>query len=172
VEHGCITLALDKHRRPIQVSTFRWSSAETAWVGFPVESHVVGPRGELGEFGLDHALLGLCVGGAGELQVQYGKAARRITSLPGRFSLLGSGFEQKPVTWTGVREMLFVAIGAEQLEHLIGQDPNVHFGGGPERRFLGPESSLTGFPKDDGHDAQAVPKHTLMLAVDGSIEEK
>jgi AraC family transcriptional regulator len=123
VGHGCITLALDKHRRPIQVSTFRWSSAETAWAGFPVESHVVGPRGELGEFGLDHALLGLCVGGAGELQVQYGKAARRITSLPGRFSLLGSGFEQKPVTWTGVREMLFVAIGAEQLEHLIGQDP-------------------------------------------------
>ena len=123
MEHGCITLALDKHRRPIQVSTFRWSSAETAWAGFPVESHVVGPRGELGEYGIDDAILGLCVGGAGKLQVQYGKALRRITSLPGRFSLLGPGFEQKPVAWTGVREMLFVAIGAEQLEHLMGQDP-------------------------------------------------
>jgi AraC family transcriptional regulator len=123
VQHGCITLALDKRRRPIEVSTFRWSSAETEWAGFPVESHIVGPRGELGEYGIDHALLGLCVGGAGKLQVQYGKALRRITSLPGRFSLLGAGFEQKPVTWTGVREMLFVAIGAEQFEHLVGHDP-------------------------------------------------
>jgi len=123
VQHGCITLALDKRRRRIEVRTFRWSSAETAWAGFPVESHVVGPRGELGEYGIDHALLGLCVGGAGKLQVRYGKAVRRVTSLPGRFSLLGPGFEQKPVAWTGVREMLFVAIGAEQLEHLIGQDP-------------------------------------------------
>jgi len=63
------------------------------------------------------------VRGVGKLQVQYGKALRRITSLPGRFSLLGPGFEQKPVAWTGVREMLFVAIGAQQLEHLVGQEP-------------------------------------------------
>jgi AraC family transcriptional regulator len=116
-------LALDKRHRPIEVSTFRWSSAETAWPGFPVESHVLGPRGELGEYGLDHALLGLCVGGSGKMQVQYGRAVRRLTSLPGRFTLLGPGFEQKPVAWSGMREMLFVAIGAEQLERLIGHDP-------------------------------------------------
>ena len=116
-------MAVDKHHRPIEISACRWSSAETAWAGFPVESHVVGPRGELGEYGIDDALLGLCVGGVAKLQVQYGKAVRRVTSLPGRFSLLGPGFEQKPIAWSGTREMLFVSIGAGQLEHLIGHDP-------------------------------------------------
>jgi AraC family transcriptional regulator len=122
VQHGYVALALDKRHRPIRVSAFRWSSADTAWAGFPVESHVLGPRGELGEYGIDHALLGLCVGGVGKLQVRYGKAVRHLISLPGRFSLLGPGFEQKPLAWFGTREMLFVAISAEQLERLMGRD--------------------------------------------------
>ena len=125
MQHGCIALAMDKHHRPIEISAFRWSSAETAWAGFPPESHVLGPRGELGEYGIDHALLGLCVGGVGKLQVKYGKAVRRVTSVPGRFSLLGPGFEQKPLAWSGTREMLFVAIGAEQLERFMGHDPDL-----------------------------------------------
>ena len=126
MQHGCVALAVDKHHRPIEISTFRWSSGgETAWAGFPVESHVLGPRGQLGEFGIDHALLGLCVGGVGKIQIRDWKAVRRVTSLPGRFSLLGQGFEQKPVAWSGTREMLFVAIGAEQLERFMSQDPDL-----------------------------------------------
>jgi AraC family transcriptional regulator len=62
------------------------------------------------------------VSGVGKLQVRYGKAVRHLTSLPGRFSLLGPGFEQKPLAWAGTREMLFVEIGAERLERLMGRD--------------------------------------------------
>lgn len=123
--HGCIALAVDKRHRPIQMSTCRWSSAETEWAGFPIESHVLGPRGQLGEYGMDHALLGLCLGGMGELQVRDGKTVRRVTSSPGRFSLLGQGFEQKPLAWSGTREMLYVVIGAEQLERLVSHDSDL-----------------------------------------------
>jgi AraC family transcriptional regulator len=125
VQHGCIALAVDKRHRPIESSTFRWSSAETEWAGFPVESHVLGPRGQLNEYGIDHALLGLCLGGTGELQVRDGKAVRRVTSSPGRFSLLGQGFEQKPLAWSGTREMLYVAIGAEQLKRFMSHDSDL-----------------------------------------------
>jgi AraC family transcriptional regulator len=117
-----IALAVDKRDRPIEISAFRWSSAKTAWSGFPVEAHTLGPSGHLGEFGLDHVLLGLCVGGMGKLQVGDGKTVRRMTSLPGRFTLLGRGFEQNPLTWSGTREMLYVAIGAEQLERFMRHD--------------------------------------------------
>lgn len=122
VQHGCIALAVDKCHRPIEISTFQWSSAATEWAGFPVESHVLGPRGQLGEFGIDHALLGLCLHGIGELQVRDGKVVRHVTSSPGRFSLLGEGFEQKPLAWSGTREMLYVAIDAARLEHFMSHD--------------------------------------------------
>ena len=125
VQHGRIALAVDKHHRPIEISAFRWSSAATPWAGFPVESHVLGPRGRLAEFGIDHALLGLCVGGTAKLQVHDGKAVRSLTSSPGRFSLLGRGFEQKAVAWSGTREMLFVAMGADQLERFTRHDMNL-----------------------------------------------
>jgi AraC family transcriptional regulator len=117
-------LAVDKHHRPIEISTFRWSSLKTAWAGFPLESHVLGPRGQLGEYGIDHALLGLCVGGMGMMQIRDGKATRCVLSSPGRFTLLGQGFEQKPVAWSGTREMLYVAIGAEQLDRFMSHDPD------------------------------------------------
>ena len=117
-----IALAVDKRDQPIEISTFRWSSAKTTWSGFPVEGHTLGPRGQLGEFGIDYALLGLCVGGIGQVQVGKGKVVRRVTSLPGRFTLLGRGFEQKPLEWSGTREMLYVAIGAEQLERFMRHD--------------------------------------------------
>jgi AraC family transcriptional regulator len=124
VQHGCIALAVDRHHRPIEISTFRWSSAETPWSGFPVESHVLGPRRQLGEYGIDHVLLGLCVGGIARLQVRDGKVVRRVISSPGRFSLFGQGFEQKLFAWSGTREMLFVAIGAEQLERFMSHAPD------------------------------------------------
>jgi AraC family transcriptional regulator len=87
-----------------------------------MEAHTLGPRGHLGEFGLDHALLGLCVSGIGQVQVGVGKKARRVTSLPGRFTLLGRGFEQKPLVWSGMREMLYVAISPELLERYMRHD--------------------------------------------------
>jgi len=117
-----IALAVDKRDRPIEIGAFRWTSAETAWSGFPVEAHTLGPHGYLGEFGLDHVLLGLCVAGRGQIQVGVGKKARRMASSPGRFTLLGRGFEQKPLVWSGTREMLYVAIGPELLERFMRDD--------------------------------------------------
>ena len=83
---------------------------------------MLGPRGQLSEYGIDHALLGLCVGGSGKMKVRDGKSVRTVTSSPLRFSLLGRGFEQKPVEWSGTREMLFVAMGVEQLERFMRHD--------------------------------------------------
>jgi AraC-like DNA-binding protein len=120
--HGCFALAMDTRHRPIEISTFRWSSVETAWAGFPVESHVLGPRGELGEFGTEHVLLGLCVSGLGKMQIRDGKVVRRATSSPGRFTLLCRGYEQKPLSWSGIREMLYVSIGTAQLQGFTGRD--------------------------------------------------
>ncbi len=114
-----LSIAMDKRHRPIEISTFRWSSAESIWADYPVESQVLESHGEPGEYGLDHVLVGLCVGGTGKVRGRYGKFVRRRTSIPGRFSLLGRGFEQKSIAWSGTREMLFVAIGAEQLDRFI-----------------------------------------------------
>ena len=58
----------------------------------------------------------------GQIQVGVGNKARRVASLPGRFTLLGRGFEQKPLVWSGTRKMLYVAIGAEQLERFMRHD--------------------------------------------------
>jgi len=76
----------------------------------------------LTECGIDNPLLGLCVAGTGKLQVRDGKTVRHLTSSPGRFSLLCRGFTQKPVTWSGSREMLYVAINVDQLERLMRHD--------------------------------------------------
>jgi AraC family transcriptional regulator len=123
VRHGYAALGVtDARHRPIEFSALQWSSAATSWAGFPVESHVLWPQGELTEYGIDHALLGLCVAGTGKLQVRDGKTVRHLTSSPGRFSLLGRGFEQKPVTWSGSREMLYVAIRVDQLERFMRHD--------------------------------------------------
>src|SRR5258708_22506889 len=62
VQHGSVALGItDTRHRPIEISALRWSSAATSWAGFPVESHVLQPRGQLDDYGIDHALLGLCV---------------------------------------------------------------------------------------------------------------
>jgi len=98
-----MALALDARHRPIEISARRWSSSDAAWSGFPVECHVLGPRGRLNEFGIDYTLLGLCVKGRGTLRVDDGKSGQRVRSLPGRFTILGSGFEQRPLAWTGTR---------------------------------------------------------------------
>lgn len=119
---GRMALAIDDRHRPIKISALKWSSGTSAWAGFPVECHVLGPRGNLGEFGIDHALLGLCVGGRGTLQVYEPKQTRRLLSVPGRFTLLGGGFEQRPLAWTGTREMLYVALDSARLDRFMRDD--------------------------------------------------
>jgi len=118
-----MALALDGRHRPIEIGARRWSSSKGGWAGFPVECHVLGPRGKLNEFGIDHALLGLCIGGAGVLQIDQGKSRQRVQSVPGKFTILGSGFEQRPLAWTGTREMLYVGLGSDRLEQLMSHDP-------------------------------------------------
>jgi len=116
---------VDKRHRPIEISAFRWSSAQTGWAGFPVESRVFAPCGHLREYGLDHALLALCIAGVAQLQIGDGEAVRQATSIPGRFSLLCQGFGQEAVEWSGAREVLFVGFCAEQLERLMGDEPDL-----------------------------------------------
>jgi len=119
-----VALAVDRRHRPIEIGTFRWSSADTRWRGLPVESRLLASSGELAEYGVDHVLLGLCVGGLGTVKVREGRNTRSLTSSPGRFSLIGRGFDQKPVSWSGSRDMIFVAIGSDQLIDLTGGDAN------------------------------------------------
>jgi AraC family transcriptional regulator len=117
-----MALALDRQHRPIEISTSRWSSSETPWSGFPLEAHALSPQGHLSEFGIDYALLGLCVSGIGRMQIRDADAVRHVTSSPGRFSLLCRGYEQKPLSWDGMREMLYVAITPEQLASIAGKE--------------------------------------------------
>jgi AraC family transcriptional regulator len=117
-----IALAVDRLNRPIDIGSFRWSSVGTRWSGFPVEAHTLGPSGHLQAFGLDHVLVGLCVDGMGRIQVGEGAKARTVVSSTGRFSLLARGFEQKPLAWSGMREMLFVAMRPELLDRFVGNE--------------------------------------------------
>lgn len=117
-----MALALDRQHRPIEISTSRWSSSATPWSGFPVEAHSLSPQGHLSEFGIDYALLGLCVSGVGRMEIRDAHAVRCVTSSPGRFSLLCRGYEQKPLSWDGTREMLYVAISPSQLASIAGAD--------------------------------------------------
>jgi AraC family transcriptional regulator len=123
VRNGCTALAVDTLHRPIEIGEFRWSSSAGPWAGFPVECRVLGPRGSLDQYGIDHALIGLCVSGKGTLRVRDAGTVRRLQSLPGRFSLLASGFEQRPIAWSGMREMVYVALASEELERLMSHDP-------------------------------------------------
>lgn len=115
MDEGRRPLAVDRRGRPIEIGTFRWSSAETPWAGFPMESHILSPNGRLAEFGIKHALVGLCADGLGEMKIATGHGSNRVTSSPGRFTLLSEGYEQRPITWTGTREIVFVALGAREV---------------------------------------------------------
>ena len=119
---GNMALALDRQHRPIEISTSRWSSNSTPWSGFPLEAHSLSPQGRLSEFGIDYALLGLCVSGVGRMEIRDGPGVRQVTSSPGRFSLLCRGYEQKPLSWNGMREMLYVAISPGQVASIAGED--------------------------------------------------
>jgi len=122
VQEGCMALAVDVRHRPIEIGSLRWSSAQGPWAGFPIECRTVGPHGSLEEFGLERTLLALCTSGKGTLCVRAGRTSRRLPSVPGRFSLLARGFEQAPLAWTGVREVVYVGLGSEQLERLMSHD--------------------------------------------------
>lgn len=120
-----MALALDKQHRPIKISTSRWSSSATDWAGFTLEAHSLAPQGHLSEFGIDYALLGLCVRGVGRMEIREERTLRRVTSSPGRFSLLCKGYEQKPLSWDGTREMLYVAMSPGQLARIAGEDSDL-----------------------------------------------
>jgi AraC-like DNA-binding protein len=79
-----MALAVGDRHRPIRISAQRWSSSDGPWSGVPVECHVLGSRGRLTEFGIDHTLLGLCVKGKGTLQVDERNSRQRVRSMPGR----------------------------------------------------------------------------------------
>ena len=118
---GRITLATDRRERPIGFTQFLWSSDADAWAGFGLELHRVGPRGMLKDFGVPDILLGLCVGGAADLEVCAGTTRHRTRIVPGRFVLLARGEQQPSIAWTGMRETLYVRLGQHQLRHLMPQ---------------------------------------------------
>src|SRR5207253_7986964 len=100
----------------------RWSSAQYRWAGFEVQAHRLGPCGRLSDFGVEDTLLGLCLTGRAEMEVGTGKQLHRVVSLPGRFTLLARGYEQKFIAWSGARELLYVSLGTAQLRRFMGRD--------------------------------------------------
>jgi AraC family transcriptional regulator len=122
---GRTPLALDKGGRPVEFSRFRWSSVASPWSGFVVEAHRLGPKGQLTEFYLPHTLIGLCTEGCGKVEFGSLRTMRRILSTPGKFIVLNRGFEQRRVTWSGIREVLYVAISTAQLQRLSSPDLQV-----------------------------------------------
>lgn len=136
MDEGHMPLAVDGRGRPIEIGTFRWSSAGSPWAGFPMESHTLGPHGKLAEFGIKHALVGLCANGIGEMKVATGHGTSRVTSSPGRFTLLSEGYEQKPITWSGTREILFVALGAREVGRYMRHERDLAY------RSLAPQYAI------------------------------
>ncbi|MBS0446460.1 MAG: helix-turn-helix transcriptional regulator [Proteobacteria bacterium] len=116
-----IQLAVDRQDRPIDFTERLWSSAESPWSGFMLERHRVGPAGRLEDFSMPDALLGVCLEGAAELQFGCDKHADRALALPGRFVLLARGDAQRTITWSGMRETLYVSVSEAQIERLMGR---------------------------------------------------
>ena len=141
MNHKRHSLAIDRFGRPIEIGTFCWSSAETPWTGFPIETRVLQPGGRLAQFGVEHDFVGLCVNGVGEMRVGSGHNATRITSSPGRFTLLGQGYEQKPVSWSGRREMVFVSLDAHGVGRYL-RDQEDYARRSLEPRYGIPDSQL------------------------------
>jgi AraC family transcriptional regulator len=117
-----ISLALDRHERPINFSRLLWSSEGTAWSGFRLERHEVGPVGRLQDFAVPDNLLGLCVGGSAELTIGAGPHAERRVAQPARFVLLAAGDEQAPIEWLGMRETLYLSMDGDQVDRLLGPE--------------------------------------------------
>jgi AraC family transcriptional regulator len=117
-----ISPAVDKRGQPIEFTKLLWSSAQSPWSGFKLERHRLGPAGRLGEFVVQHTLLGMCLAGSAQMEVGSGKQAKRVVARPGRFTLLARGDQQKSIAWSGTRETLYVSVNTGQLERFWGQD--------------------------------------------------
>lgn len=122
-------LITDRHRRAIRFTEPLWSSASTAWQGFPMERHLVGPMGRLSDFSLPEVLLGVCK--AGTALVEFGDRAetRRTVMRESDFNLLDRGDAQKAVVWYGMRETLYVRLTASMMQRLlpgVAEHGNLH----------------------------------------------
>jgi len=111
----------------VQYTKFRWSSAQSGWSGFPVEAHQLGPSECLKDFRVEDTLLWLCVAGDAKIEIGCGKQVHRVVSVPGTFILLGRGYEQKFMEWSGTRELLCVSISTAELERFVGHDADPAF---------------------------------------------
>jgi AraC family transcriptional regulator len=110
-----IPIVVNGRGRPIAFSELLWSSARSAWSGFPLEAHRLGPSGLLTDCALPHTLLALCTAGRAEIQTRGGGVEHRLVSVPGRLFVLGRGYELKSVSWSGTCELLCVEVCPSRL---------------------------------------------------------
>jgi AraC family transcriptional regulator len=115
-----ISLAVDNEDRPINFTEFLWSSTDSPWSGFTLERHRVGPAGLLKDFSMQDVLLGVCLQGSAELEFGTDKHAHRAVARPGSFVLLARGDAQPAITWSGMRETLYVTVSGAHLERFMG----------------------------------------------------
>ncbi|MEO9188872.1 MAG: AraC family transcriptional regulator [Acetobacteraceae bacterium] len=116
---SCSIQITDRHRRAIRFTEPLWSSASTAWQGFPMERHGVGPVGRLSNFSLPEVLLGVCTTGAAIVEVGDRPQTRRTVMRESNFILLDRGDAQQAVAWRGMRETLYVWLVASMIEQLL-----------------------------------------------------
>jgi len=116
-----IKLASDLRAQPINFTELLWSSRGSPWAGFQLERHRIGPTGRLRHFAVDDVLLGLCVAGSAQMEFGCGSQARRAVTHPGDFTLLARGDRQRTITWSGLRETLYVRIDTDTLQRFMPQ---------------------------------------------------
>lgn len=112
-------LITDRHGRALRFSEPLWSSASTAWQGFPMERHLVGPVVRLDDFSVPEVLLGVCKTGAAIVDFQDRAQTQRTLMREGNFILLDRGDAQESVVWYGMRETLYVRLTASMIEQLL-----------------------------------------------------
>lgn len=123
-----IPLAIDKQGKLIEFTSRLWSAIEQPWAGLAVEEHRIGPTGSLSDFGVKNPLVGLCIGGKAEITIGCGSRAKRVMSKPGRIIILGPGYEQETISWSGVRKTLYVDVEAQKLAHLLPEHDDLAAG--------------------------------------------
>jgi AraC family transcriptional regulator len=111
-------LATDRYQQPITFSEQLWTSRSSAWAGYELEQHRVGPKGELREFEVNDFLLGVCVAGSAKVEVGDDNDASRAVMRAGHLILLVPGPQPKPIAWLGDRQTLYVHLDADRMARL------------------------------------------------------
>ena len=131
-------LATDRYQQPIVFSEQLWTSRLSAWAGYEIEKHRVGPVGELRDFEVGDILLGVCVGGQANVEIGDAAGSCRAMMHEGSFILLQRGPQPKSIAWVGTRETLYIHLDADQIARLADvhgktlvaqfavRDPQVH----------------------------------------------